>query len=71
MEFSGFEEIRVVNKQKGIYKKVVLKQDIIVGAIWMETKKGADNVACLIDDRVKVKKWKESLLEDDFDFSLI
>ena len=70
-EDEGFEEIRVENRQKGIYKKVVLKQDVIVGAIWMGTKKGADDIARLIANRVKVKKWKGSLLEDDFDFSLI
>ncbi|MFQ5721231.1 MAG: NAD(P)/FAD-dependent oxidoreductase [Candidatus Aminicenantales bacterium] len=70
-EEKGFEEIRVEDREKGIYKKIVLRQDILVGAIWMGTKKGADELARLIANRVNVKEWKESLLNDDFDFSLL
>jgi len=70
-EEEGFEEVRLEHREEGIYKKIVLKQDVIVGAIWMGTKKGADEVAHLITNKTNIKNWKRSILEEDFDFSLL
>jgi len=70
-EEEGYEQIRMERKEEGIYKKVVLQEGSIVGAIWMGTKKGMDQVGRLITQKIKVTKWKRSLLEDDFDFSVI
>jgi nitrite reductase (NADH) large subunit len=70
-EGEGFEQIRKQKKEEGIYKKIVLQNGTIVGAIWMGTKKGVEKVSRLISHKVKVSKWKQSLLEDDFDFSVI
>lgn len=70
-EGEGYEQIRMERKEEGIYKKVVLQKGSIVGAIWMGTKKSVDQVSRLITQKIKVTKWKRSLLEDDFDFSVI
>ena len=66
-----YEQIRMERKEEGVYKKVVLQEGSIVGAIWMGTKKGMNEVNRLISKKTKVTKWKRSLLEDDFDFSVI
>lgn len=70
-EEEGFEEIRAEKREEGIYKKIVLKDGTIVGAIWMGTKKGVDNINRLITQKTNVEKRKNSLLDDGFDFSIL
>lgn len=70
-EEEGFEEIRKEKKEKGIYKKIVLQNGMIVGAVWIGTKKGVDEISRLISQKINVEKWKNSLLENDFDFSIL
>jgi nitrite reductase (NADH) large subunit len=65
------EEFRKVIEEKGIYKKVVIQDGKIVGAIWMGTKEKVNDVNRLILQKIDVEKWKSSLLEDDFDFSIL
>lgn len=65
------EEFRKIIKEKGIYKKVVIQGGKIIGAIWMGTKEKVNDVNRLILQEVDVEKWKSSLLEDDFDFSIL
>ena len=65
------EEFRNVNEEKGIYKKVVFQKGKLVGAIWMGTKHNVNEISRLILQQVTVEKWKESLLDDDFDFSVL
>jgi len=65
------EEFRKVIEEKGIYKKVVIQDGKIIGAIWMGTKEKVNDVNRLILQRIDVEKWKSSLLEDDFDFSIL
>lgn len=65
------EEIRKEKKKEGVYKKLVTQSGIIVGAIWMGTKEGLNEVNRLISYKINVERWKNSLLEDDFDFSVI
>ena len=70
-EGEGYEEIRKEKKKKAVYKKLVLQNGIIVGAIWMGTKEGVNEINRLISYKTNVERWKNSLLEDDFDFSVI
>jgi nitrite reductase (NADH) large subunit len=70
-EEGRLEEIRLEKKEEGIYKKIVCHEGRIVGAIWMGTKKGVDGLNRLISQKVDVTKWKDALLEDDFDFSVV
>jgi nitrite reductase (NADH) large subunit len=70
-EGGGFEEIRRENKEEGIYKKIVLQDGILVGAIWMGTKEGVNGISRAVTQKLNVKQWKQSILEDHFDFSLL
>ncbi len=70
-EEDGFEEIRKEKRKEGVYKKLVIRNGIIVGAIWMGTKEGFIEINRLILYNTNVEKWKNSILEDDFDYSVI
>ncbi len=70
-EEGDFEEISKEIREEGIYKKIVLQEGTIVGAIWMGTKEGVNDITRLITQKADVSDWKESLLEDHFDFSVI
>jgi nitrite reductase (NADH) large subunit len=70
-EGQGYQEIRNFKKEEGIYKKVVLQDGALVGAIWMGTKKGANEIARAVAAKTKVNQWINTLLEDSFDFSVL
>ena len=70
-EGGEFEEFRKEIREEGIYKKVVLQDGVIVGAIWMGTKEGVRDIARIITKKANVSEWKEDLLEDEFDLSVI
>ncbi len=55
--------------EEGIYKKLVLLDGALEGAIWMGTKKGAADIMRLAASRTKIAPWKKEILEDGFDFS--
>lgn len=65
------EEYRRENREEGIYKKIVLQNGILVGAIWMGTKQGVNEISQMVTQKMDVSKWKDALLQDDFDFSLL
>jgi nitrite reductase (NADH) large subunit len=67
----GFEEIRLERPEEGIYKKIVLRNDVLVGAIWMGTKNGVNAITRGVTQRISVDKWKRDLLEETFDFSIL
>ncbi len=70
-EGQGYEEIRKFSKEEGIYKKIVLQDGALVGAIWMGTKKGVSEIARAVTAKTKVNQWINTLLEDSFDFSVL
>jgi len=70
-EEGTFEEFRKEKKGEGIYKKVVIQKGVVVGAIWMGTKKGVSEISRIISQKINVEKHKISLLEDDFDYSVL
>jgi nitrite reductase (NADH) large subunit len=70
-EGQGYEEIRKFSKEEGIYKKVVLQDGALVGAVWMGTKKGTNEIARAVMAKTKVNQWINTLLEDSFDFSVL
>lgn len=65
------EEFRKEKKEEGIYKKVVIQKGVVIGAIWMGTKKGISEISRIISQKLNVEKHKISLLEDDFDYSVL
>ena len=52
----------------GLYKKIVLKDGLLVGAVWMGTKKAVAEITRLVAANKNVERWKGSLLDDEFDF---
>ena len=70
-EEGKYEELRKEISKEEIYKKIVVQEGAIVGAIWIGTKKGVDHISRAISQRKNIERWKDSILEDDFDFSLL
>jgi len=66
-----YEEIKKVDREKGVYKKIVLEQGKIVGAIILGDRKGVTSIKKLMDQKIDVTKYKDFLLEDDFDYRKI
>lgn len=54
------------NAKEKTYKKIVLKENIIVGAIFVGAIERAGVITGLIKDKTNVKNLKEELLEDNF-----
>ena len=65
------EEYRREIREEGIYKKITIQEGALVGAIWMGTKQGVNEISQMVTQRMNVQKWKDSLLQDDFDFSVL
>lgn len=65
------EELRKEIREEGIYKKIVIQGGKIVGAIWMGTRKGVKEINQIISQKMDVEKWKDSLLDENFDFSVL
>lgn len=70
-EEGDVEEFGREVKEEGVYKKVVIQKGKVIGAIWMGTKKGVKEINQIIAQKIDVEKWKDSLLNDDFDFSVL
>lgn len=70
-EGSHYEEIKRIDKQEGVYKKMVLDQGKIVGAIFLGDRKGTSALMRLMQRETDVTKYKDHLLEDDFDYRQI
>jgi len=67
-EARGYEVISRSVPEQGLYKKIVLKEGRLVGAIWMGTKKGVSEISRLVALKKDVESRKNDLLEDTFDF---
>jgi nitrite reductase (NADH) large subunit len=70
-EGGEFQEIRKMIPEKGVYKKIVLHEQALVGAIWMGSRQGASEIVRAVAAKSKVGGLADSLLEDSFDFSAL
>jgi nitrite reductase (NADH) large subunit len=70
-EEPGYEEIKKINRENGVYKKIVLKQGKIVGAIILGDIRNVAAIKRLMDQGIEVTNWKDSMLEDNFDYRKI
>jgi nitrite reductase (NADH) large subunit len=70
-EGEGFKEVKKEKKEEGIYKKIVLQDGVLVGAIWMGTKKGVNEITRAVSAKTKISQWINNLLDDSFDFSVL
>ena len=66
-----YEEIKKVDPEKRIYKKIVIKQGKIVGAIILGEARAAPFLRRLVEQGVDVADLKREILEDDFDYRRI
>jgi len=62
----GYEELVSENKARGIYKKAVLKDGVLVGAVFVRFLQNIGIYRDLIINKTDVRNLKDSLLEDDF-----
>jgi nitrite reductase (NADH) large subunit len=70
-EGSRYENIKRIDKQEGVYKKIVLDQGKIVGVILLGDRRGASSLMKLMRQEADVTKYKNHLLEDDFDYGQV
>jgi nitrite reductase (NADH) large subunit len=60
------EEIRVVDQQKRIYKKLVLDDNRIVGVILLGDRTNQSSIMKLIKENTEVSAFKQKILQKDF-----
>lgn len=65
-----YEILQKIDPGKMTYKKVVLKNDRIVGAVFIGDIDRAGIVTGLIKDRVNIKAFKHDLLGDNFGYAM-
>jgi nitrite reductase (NADH) large subunit len=65
----GYEEIRAKSDDGRVYKKFVLKDGVMVGAIILGSRKEIARVSKLIKDGTSVEGLKTNMRRVDFDFS--
>jgi len=70
-EGPGLESVVRSDPGTGLYKKIVLQEGRLVGAIWMGTKKGAPEIGRFVALNKDVERRKEDLLGETFDFGEI
>lgn len=70
-ESADHEVLTLSRPEMGIYKKLVLKDERAVGAIWFGTRKGSQEVIKLVQSGKNIGAFKREILEEDFDFSRI
>jgi nitrite reductase (NADH) large subunit len=70
-EEKKYEEIKRIDTQNGIYKKLVLEKGKIVGAILLGDRKGVTSITKLMAQGTDITKYKEEILTDDFNYKEI
>ena len=66
-----YKEIKKTDKNKGVYKKLVLDKGKNVGAILLGDKKGVTSIKRLMAQEADITEYKNSILEDDFDYKKV
>lgn len=64
----AFQEIRAVSPDGSVYRKFVLKDDKMIGAILLGTKKDVNKVSKLIKEGASVEAFKGQLSDPGFSF---
>lgn len=66
------DSYETISKQEGnIYQKVILKDNLIVGMIFVKNIERSGIIFGLMRDRVNVENFKQSLLADDFGLAFL
>ncbi|MDY6874784.1 MAG: FAD-dependent oxidoreductase [Chloroflexota bacterium] len=67
VEGEEYAQLRYVDRVTGLYRKIVLREGRVVGAILLNDKERARPIAQLIERGTDVSGYVERLLNDDFD----
>ncbi len=67
----GYEEIVRNLPERNLYRKIVLKDGLIVGAILVGRINNAGVILALIKDKVDVSGLRDEILKDNFDYSKV
>jgi len=67
----GYEELRKLDRDRGVYEKLVLRDGCVVGAILLGDRKRVPSVTKLIKRGTDVSAHRDRLLDDDFDLETI
>jgi len=65
---TGFEELKISNIKDNVYKKIILKDDLIKGAVFAGNIRSSGVFLRLIRERVSVSPFKERLLSENFGY---
>jgi len=67
-EGKKYEEIKRIDARNSIYKKIVLENGKIVGAILLGDRKGVTSIAKLMAQETDIAKYKEEILTGNFNY---
>ncbi len=67
----GYKVIEKNNLKKRVHKRLILKDNVIVGGCFVTNIDRAGIITGLIKDRIDVSDYLGSLLEDDFSFAYL
>ena len=65
------EILKKLDEKQGIYKKIIIKKNKITGAVFVRAIERAGIFRYLIENKVDVGKYKDKLLEPDFNWAHI
>ncbi|NVM04325.1 MAG: NAD(P)/FAD-dependent oxidoreductase [Candidatus Helarchaeota archaeon] len=63
---SSSDEIRFIDREKRIYKKIVIQDNKVVGAILLGDRTNQLTIKKMIKSKLSVSKFKDEILKDDF-----
>jgi len=67
----GYEVLKRLDRERGFYKKIILKDGKVVGGILLNCVERAGVYGMLIREGIDVKDFKDQLLNDDFGFLVL
>jgi nitrite reductase (NADH) large subunit len=70
-EESAYEVLVKHDPDRNLYKKIVLKDNVIVGIILVNDIERAGTLFLLMKNRVNVKKFKHGIVSDDFGLAML
>ncbi|MBU0493309.1 MAG: FAD-dependent oxidoreductase [Chloroflexi bacterium] len=70
-EGEGYEQLRWTNRDNGIYKKFVIQNNRLVGAILLGDARSVGAVTRLVNAQADMSMFGTDILADDFDWSLV
>lgn len=62
----GYEIIKKIDRDSNSYRKIILKDDIIVGALFLGKIDRAGIITGLLRDEINIRRFKKELIKDSF-----